>query len=35
MKPACPMENCPVKPLIKFRDTARVIAMPDNMRMRL
>ena len=29
MKPACPMENCPVKPLIRLSETASVIAMPD------
>lgn len=35
MKPAWPMENCPVKPLIKLSDTASVMAIPESMRMRL
>jgi hypothetical protein len=28
MNPACPMENCPVKPLIRFRLTARMMLIP-------
>ncbi len=28
MKPAWPMENCPVKPLIRFRLTARMMLIP-------
>ena len=28
MKPMCPIENCPVKPLIRLRETARMMLMP-------
>ena len=28
MKPACPRENWPVKPVIRFRLTARMMLMP-------
>ena len=34
MKPACPIENCPASPLIRFRLTASVMLMPIRLMMR-
>src|SRR5262245_45049434 len=31
MKPACPIENCPVKPLMRLSDTARTMLIPHSM----
>src|SRR5215212_1208125 len=30
MKPACPIENCPVKPLMRLSDTASITLMPQS-----
>src|SRR5262249_37164408 len=30
MKPACPMENCPVKPLMRLSDTASTMLIPHS-----
>ena len=32
MKPACPIENWPVKPFTRFSDTASTTLMPMSMR---
>ncbi len=33
MKPAWPMENCPVKPLIRLSETAKMTLMKINISM--